>query len=431
MIVHSWRHATPAHRIDHDTAQWFPPSRCSPIAAVLAWFASKQPKAHILTYLRACGLYPPERSPGSRAAYKSHLQLGLCEGTRGAGICEVSPHPSEPSSFHTHTHQKLISSTTVERTAHGGIGGHAAHCSFTTTGARSWNSDELPRPVNAYAPNQQPNEAERIGRVREREASFEWELPFGEPEPADFALDTIAIVEYSIAFDASESTCRPRRVRCLQVLPVTRNELNEGMVAGTIWVSHTWQSRPLNTAPQTIPKTTRFLLPCGPFTTSPPGGLAGAICLSPPLRSSLPLALSTPSTLLTRNTAPGGYNASIAGVVQSTKLSAEVIAVETALLPRIKGCGGPTDQLSGRRVIDRCRKQCAQANLQCRKCSAPVQQVVFTRDGIRCRNNPVTMRPRLPWSKRLSLWPQRDRCRNNPATTHRKLPSFNRPSLWL
>lgn len=65
------------------------------------------------------------------------------------------------------------------------------------------------------------------------------ELPFGEPEPADFALDTIAIVEYSIAFDAGESTCRPRRVRCLQVLPATRNELNEGMVAGTIWVSHT------------------------------------------------------------------------------------------------------------------------------------------------------------------------------------------------
>lgn len=127
----------------------------------------------------------------------------------------------------------------MERTAHGGIGGHAAHCSCITTGARSWNLAELPRPVNAYAPCQQPNEAERIGRVRGREAGFEWELPFGAPEPADFALDTIAIVEYSIAFNAGESTCRPRRVRCLQVLPVTRNVLNEGMVAGTIWVSHT------------------------------------------------------------------------------------------------------------------------------------------------------------------------------------------------
>lgn len=72
-----------------------------------------------------------------------------------------------------------------------------------------------------------------------RDAGFEWEFPFGDPGPEDFALDTIAIVEYSIAFDAGESTCRPRRVRCLQVLPVTRNELNEGMVAGTIWVSHT------------------------------------------------------------------------------------------------------------------------------------------------------------------------------------------------
>lgn len=186
------------------------------------------------------------------------------------------------------------------------------------------------------------------------------------------------------------------------------------------------------TAPQTIPKTTRFLLPYGPFTTSPPArGPASAICLSPPLRSSLPIALSTPSTLLTRDTAPGGYNASIAAVVQSTKLSADVAAVETALLPRIKGCGGRTDQLSGRRVIDRCRKQCAQANLQCRKCSAPVQQVVFTRDEIRCWNNPVTMRPRLRWSKWPSLWPQSDRCRNDPATTHRKLPSFNRPGLWL
>lgn len=139
----------------------------------------------------------------------------------------------------SHTHQKLISSTTVERTAHSGIGGHAAHCSCITTGARSWNSVELPRPVNAYAPNQQPNEAERVGRVRGREAGFEWELPFGAPEPADFALDTIAIVEYSIASDAGKGTCQPRRVRCLQVLPVTRNVLNEGIVAGTIWVSHT------------------------------------------------------------------------------------------------------------------------------------------------------------------------------------------------
>lgn len=139
----------------------------------------------------------------------------------------------------SHTHQKLISFTTVERTAHGGIGGHAAHCSCTTAGARSWNSVELPRPVNAYAPNQHPNEAERVGRVRGREAGFEWELPFDDPGPEDFALETIAIVEYSIPFDAGESTCRPRRVRCLQVLPVTRNELNEGMVAGTIWVSYT------------------------------------------------------------------------------------------------------------------------------------------------------------------------------------------------
>lgn len=80
-------------------------------------------------------------------------------------------------------------------------------------------------------------------------------------------------------------------------------------------------------------------------------GPASAICLSPPLRSSLPLALSTLSTLLTRDTAPGGYNASIAAVVQSTKLSAGVIAVGTALVPRIKGCGGPADQVSGRRVI--------------------------------------------------------------------------------
>lgn len=216
-------------------------SRWSPIAAVLACFASKQPKAHILTHHRACGLCPPEKSTGSRAVYKSHLQIGLCQGARGAGIWEVSPHPSEPSSFHTHTHthQKLISSTTVERTADGGIGGHAAHCSFTTTGARSWNSAELPWPVNAYAPNQHPNEAERVGRVRGREAGFEWELPFDDPGPEDFALETIAIVEYSIPFDAGESTCRPRMVRCLQVLPVTRNELNEGMVAGTIWVSYT------------------------------------------------------------------------------------------------------------------------------------------------------------------------------------------------
>lgn len=127
----------------------------------------------------------------------------------------------------------------MERTAHGGIGGHAAHCSCTTAGARSWSSAELPRPVNAYAPYQQPNEAERVGRVRGREAGFEWELPFDEPGLEDFALDTIAIFEYSIGFDAGKSTCRPRRVRCLQVLPVTRNELNEGMVAGTIWVSHT------------------------------------------------------------------------------------------------------------------------------------------------------------------------------------------------
>lgn len=65
------------------------------------------------------------------------------------------------------------------------------------------------------------------------------ELPFGDPGPENFALDTIAIFEYSIGFDAGKSKCRPRRVRCLQVLPVTRNELNEGIVAGTIWVSHT------------------------------------------------------------------------------------------------------------------------------------------------------------------------------------------------
>lgn len=65
------------------------------------------------------------------------------------------------------------------------------------------------------------------------------ELPFDEPGLEDFALDTIAIFEYSIASDAGKATCRPRRVRCLQVLPVTRNVLNKGIVAGTIWVSHT------------------------------------------------------------------------------------------------------------------------------------------------------------------------------------------------
>lgn len=139
----------------------------------------------------------------------------------------------------SHTHQKLISFTTVERTAHGEIGGHAAHCSFTTTGARSWNSVELPLPVNTYAPNQHPNEAERVDKVRGRDAGLEWELPFGDPGPEDFALDTIAIFEYSIGFDAGKSTCRPRRVHRLQVLPVTRNVLIEGIVAGTIWVSHT------------------------------------------------------------------------------------------------------------------------------------------------------------------------------------------------
>lgn len=60
-----------------------------------------------------------------------------------------------------------------------------------------------------------------------------------DPGPEDFALDTIAIFEYSIGFDAGKSTCRPRRVHRLQVLPVTRNVLIEGIVAGTIWVSHT------------------------------------------------------------------------------------------------------------------------------------------------------------------------------------------------
>ncbi|KAL9532966.1 hypothetical protein SMMN14_03183 [Sphaerulina musiva] len=124
-------------------------------------------------------------------------------------------------------------------------------------GLRTLSSREEHRVTsfNAYAPNQHPNEAERVGKVRERDAGFEWELPFGDPGPEDFALDTIAIFEYSIGFDAGKGTCRPRRVRCLQVLPVTRNVLNEGIVAGTIW---------------TFPKTTRFLLPCGPFTTSPP-----------------------------------------------------------------------------------------------------------------------------------------------------------------
>lgn len=123
-------------------------SRWSPIAAALSWFASKQLKAYILTHHRACGLCSPKKSTGSRAVYKSHLQIGLCQGTRGAGSWEVSLYTSESSSFHTEN-QKLISSTSVERTAHGGIGGHAAHCSFTTTGARSWSSAELPRPVNA------------------------------------------------------------------------------------------------------------------------------------------------------------------------------------------------------------------------------------------------------------------------------------------
>lgn len=218
------------------------------------WFPFVLPVAHrggpLLVRVKAAESTYPDISQGLRtlssreehrvtSCLQVHLQIGLCEGTRGAGSWEVSPYPFEPSSFHTHTHRKLISSTTVERTAHGGIGGHAAHCSCIITGARSWSSAELPRPVNAYAPNQHPNEAERVGRVRGREVGFEWEPPFGEPEPADFALDTIAIVEYSIPFDAGESTCRPRRVRCLQVLPVTRNELNEGMVAGTIWVSYT------------------------------------------------------------------------------------------------------------------------------------------------------------------------------------------------
>lgn len=83
-------------------AQWFP--FISPVAhrggSLLV--RVKVAEAHILTHHRACGLCPPEKSTGSRAVYKSHLQIGLCEGTRGAGIWEVSPHPSEPSSFHTH-----------------------------------------------------------------------------------------------------------------------------------------------------------------------------------------------------------------------------------------------------------------------------------------------------------------------------------------
>lgn len=217
------------------------------------WFPFISPVAHrggsrLVRVKAAESTYPDTsqglRTPSSREEHRvtSCVQVPSSNRTtRGNSRCWNLGGKS--SSFRTlflsHTHQTLISSTTVERTAYGGIGGHAAHCSCIITGARSWSSAELPRPVNAYAPNQQPNEAERVGRVRGHGASFEWELPFGEPEPADFALDTIAIVEYSIAFNAGESTCRPRRVRWLQVLPVTRNVLNEGMVAGTIWVSHT------------------------------------------------------------------------------------------------------------------------------------------------------------------------------------------------
>lgn len=170
---------------------------------------SKQPKAHILTYHRACGLYPPEKSTGSRAVYKFHLQIGLCEGTRGAEIWEVSPHTPDPSSLHTHTHQTLITSTTVERTAHGGTGGHAAHCSCITTGARSWSSAELHGQSMHMLPTSSQTRRNALAESGDATQALSGELPFGDPGPEDFALDTIAIFEYSIGFDAGESTCRP------------------------------------------------------------------------------------------------------------------------------------------------------------------------------------------------------------------------------
>lgn len=156
MIVHSWRHATPAHRIDHDTAQWFP---------FISLFAHRGGSR--LVRVKAAESTYSDTSQGLRTLSSREEQSPIYKSDCARVLAvlesaEVSPHPSEPSSFHTHTHQTLISSTTVERTARGGIGGHAAHCSFTTTGARSWSSAELPRPVNAYAPNQHPNEAEHI-----------------------------------------------------------------------------------------------------------------------------------------------------------------------------------------------------------------------------------------------------------------------------
>lgn len=238
MVIHSWRHPTPSHRIDHDTSPMVPlylagrPSRrFSPGSRQ----SSRKPYPDISQGLRTLSSREEHRVTSCLQVPSSNRTVpGYSRCWELRGKCSYSR-----TLLLSHTHQKLISFTTVERTAHGGTGGHAAHCSCITTGARSWNSAELPWPVNAYAPNQQPNEAERVGRVRGREAGFEWELSFGDPGPEDFALDTIAIVEYSIGFNAGKSTCRPRRVRCLQVLPVTRNVLNEGMVAGTIWVSHT------------------------------------------------------------------------------------------------------------------------------------------------------------------------------------------------
>lgn len=161
MIVHSWRHATPAHRIDHDTAQWFP---------FISLFAHRGGSR--LVRVKAAESTYPDISQGlrtlsSREEHRVTSCLQVPSSNRTVpgysrcwelrGKCSYSR-----TLLLSHTHQTLISSTTVERTAHGGIGGHAAHCSFTTTGARSWNSVELSRPVNAYAPNQHPNEAERI-----------------------------------------------------------------------------------------------------------------------------------------------------------------------------------------------------------------------------------------------------------------------------
>lgn len=86
MIIHSWRHATPSHRIDHDPGQWFP--FISPVAhrggsRLVRVKAAERTYPDTSQGLRLC---PPKKSTGSRGKSDCARVLAVLESGKSSSL---------------------------------------------------------------------------------------------------------------------------------------------------------------------------------------------------------------------------------------------------------------------------------------------------------------------------------------------------------